>query len=68
MGDDLIDILFKETNRYDHQNNSSNNTNSNKEWIDTSIIDMNKFIGPIILMRFLRKIKIRDYWSTSPLL
>lgn len=57
MGDDFIDILVKESNRYYHQNNSNNNRNKNKEWIVISNIEMKKFVGFIILIRSVRKSK-----------
>lgn len=67
MGDDFIDIFVKETNRYYYQNNPNNNVNRDKEWTDTNIIEMKKFIGLLILMRLVRRIEINDYWSTNPL-
>ena len=65
--ENLMQLIVYETNKYQKQNKIGER-NKMKSWYDASIAEMYCFFGIIILTGMIGKRRIRDYWSTDPLL
>ncbi|EFN76604.1 PiggyBac transposable element-derived protein 4, partial [Harpegnathos saltator] len=68
LGDDLMKLFVRETNRYHEQQQNDFEANKNKKWTDTDIDEMKKFFALIILMGLVKKTEKNEYWSTDPLI
>ncbi|XP_026482675.1 uncharacterized protein LOC113390747 [Ctenocephalides felis] len=66
IGNDFFELLVKETNRCHLQNvNKYKYTKKIKQWEDTTIDEMKKFLALNILMGQVNKSNLNDYWSTA---
>lgn len=63
----LLKLICEETNRFQNQNPEQERVNMSK-WIDLEKEELMKFLALSILMGHVRKGKLEDYWSTSPML
>lgn len=64
-----LHIYAKNTNRYhDEQGHKYKISKHALKWIDVTPIEMKKFLGIIMVMGFVKKTEIRDYWSKDPLM
>ncbi|CAL1299320.1 unnamed protein product [Larinioides sclopetarius] len=67
IGDDLIEIIAKETNKYYlRMHHECNRQRKESKWVDTTVAEMKKFLALVILMGQVRKTILNDYWSTDP--
>lgn len=68
LDDDLFNLFTRETNLYYFQqkNNNVNESTKNKGWTNTTIAEMKKFLGLVIIMGIVKKPERDDYWSTHP--
>ncbi|MGL5708395.1 MAG: transposase, partial [Aeromonas sp.] len=67
IGDDFFEEVVKETNRYYDQNKSKyKEPKKSSKWRNVTVIELKKIFGLTILMGYLRKNKLKDYWSTDP--
>ena len=71
LTDDIISVLVMETNRYADQFLNGPNSTPDirrlyRQYIPTNNAEMNKFLGIVLLMGYVRKPKISDYWETDP--
>ena len=68
--DAVIDIIYKETNRYAQQYIAANGPNLRPKsivhsWTPTDAKEINAFLGLCILMGIISKPRISMYWSTD---
>ena len=67
IGDDLIQLLTKQSNLYCRQNEQKwKMLPKTLKWSNVTPEEMRKFMGLIVLMGQVRKESVRDYWSTDP--
>lgn len=67
IGDDLIEHLVRESNRYHYQVIEKYRIISKtKKWTDITVSEMKKFFGQIVLMGQVKKDVLYDYRSTDP--
>lgn len=64
LGDDLFELLVRETNRYGSQVSNKYTEYKAVNWVDVTVKEMKMFLGSIILMEQVHKDDIYDYWST----
>jgi hypothetical protein len=66
-GDELIQLLTKQSNLYHRQNEQKWKMLPNTlKWSNITPKEMRKFMGLIVLIGQVRKESVRDYWSTDP--
>ena len=63
----LVQSIVAETNRY-YSQNSVGERQHMSNWQNVSATEMYAFLGITMLTGLMRKGRIRDYWSTDPLL
>lgn len=70
LDDDLFNLFTRETSLYYFQqkNNNVNELTKNKDWTNTTIAEMKKFLGLVIIMGVAKKPERDDYWATHPVL
>lgn len=67
IDDDFFQLLVTETNRYYMQNmHKYKRVKSTKQWRDTTITEIKKFLALNILMGQVKKNNVNDYWTTDP--
>jgi hypothetical protein len=67
IGDDLIQLLTKQSNLYHRQNVQKwNMLPKTQKWLNITPEGVRKFMGLIVLMGQVRKESVRDDWSTDP--
>ncbi|KAL6432027.1 hypothetical protein ACFW04_007454 [Cataglyphis niger] len=68
LGDDLLEFIAVETNKY-HEQNYRKFKRGKKcgMWRDVTS-ELKKFLGLVIIMGLVRKARINDYWSTNPII
>jgi len=67
----LLGKVVFETNRYAEQYKQSNEISYQSRvnaWKDTNIGEMHTFLATTILMSRNKKLEMKNYWSTDPLL
>ena len=73
LTDELFQFLVTETNQYasqfivEREGNNGSDDSYVGTWEDTTIVEMKRFIGLLILMEIVYKPTIPVYWSTSEL-
>lgn len=66
FGEDLFEMMCKETNLYHMQNESKyKHSKKTRKWTNVTVKEMKVFLAIIILMGKVRKDSIREYWSTD---
>jgi hypothetical protein len=66
IGDDLIQLLTKQSKLYHRQNEQKwKMLPKTLKWSNIMPEEMRKFMGLIVLMGQVRKESVRDYWSTD---
>lgn len=66
IGDDFIEMVAKETNKYYLRMHHGYNRQKEAKWVDITVPEMKKFLALFILMGQVRKTILNDYWSTDP--
>ncbi|PIO63845.1 hypothetical protein TELCIR_14541, partial [Teladorsagia circumcincta] len=59
LNDELLDLIVLETNRYGRKEMQD----KEKEWTDTTVEEIKKFLGICLYMGLVRLPKLRDYWD-----
>lgn len=67
---DMLGKIAAETNRYAHENMCTNEpgTSKQKPWSDTDWEEMYLFLAVTMLFTRQKKLSIKEYWSTDPLM
>lgn len=72
LGDDIIDHIVSETNKFAQQMKRDNPNAARHSfvnlWQPVNKVEMRQFLGLMFLMGIIHKPRIRDYWSTDPML
>ena len=63
----LMETIMRQTNMYQPQNPQSSSSHM-ASWVDVSVSELYVFLAITILMSQVKKHKIREYWSTDPLI
>jgi hypothetical protein len=63
----LMETIVRQTNMYQSQNPQSSSSHM-ASWVDVSVSELYIFLAMTILMSQVKKHKIREYWSTDPLI
>jgi hypothetical protein len=63
----LMETIVRQTNMYQSQNSQSSSSHM-ASWVDVSVSELYVFLAMTILMSQVKKHKIREYWSTDPLI
>lgn len=69
VGDDLLEFIALETNKYHAQNSRRYKTSQKTgKWFDVTVTELKKWFALVIIMGLVRKSRINDYWSSNPLI
>jgi len=66
----LIHIIIDETNKFQVNSSDKHISSSSHQakWIPTDFEEMYLFLATFMLMAHMKKFRIKDYWSTDPLI
>lgn len=65
IGEDFFQLLVTETNRYYKQTCININVKNTKQWQNTAITEIKKFLALDILMGQVKKNNVNYYWTTG---
>ncbi|KAK9717154.1 Transposase IS4 [Popillia japonica] len=67
LNKELVGVITEETNRY-AETMKNKNMPSFSKWVNVNISEMYTFTALCILMGFIEKPALKDYWSTNPVI